>query len=155
MRKEAHMLIYTCIILIPPLFPPVDGALPIPQERLWLPGPAFWFKPANGSTAENKRIDMIPGYISLFPSNCGLVTNWNQSVSHMCCVSLLWLNWLTFTPGVKINLCYTLLNWISFPNRKSSADCQAHLLSFSLFTPQAMWKWWVQGRQFALYFTST
>lgn len=65
-------------------------------------------------------------------------------MSHIWHVSLFWFRRLTFTPGVKMHPQYTHLNRISPPLAKASTDCCAHLLSFSLFTPPAMHKWWVQ-----------
>lgn len=50
---------------------------------IWAANASFLKKAAHGSPAENKRMDVIPGYISLFFPNSGLVTNWNQSVSYL------------------------------------------------------------------------
>lgn len=89
---------------------------------------SFLNKAANGSPVENQRMD-VNIHISVFSPTLAL----SPTGTRVCCISLLWFNWLTFTPGTKICLCYTLLIRIFLPNCKSSADCQAHLLSFSLF----------------------
>lgn len=98
-------------------------------------------KAANGSAAEEQKDGYDPSiYIPSF-SDSGPLSNWNQHVSHIWCVSLLWFSRLTFTPGVKMHLWYTHLNWISLPIFKASTDCCAHLLSFSFFAPTATKKW--------------
>lgn len=70
-------------------FPPLGGALPIPQEPFLTLLPvdvaaSSLTKAAKGSAVDNKSMEMIPGY----PLS-GLLSNWQQHVSHICRVSLL------------------------------------------------------------------
>lgn len=112
-------------------------------------------KAANGSAVEQQKDGYDPP-IKIPPfSNPCLITKWNQRVSHICCVSLHRLTWLTLTPGVKMHLRYTHLNWISFPICKALTDCCTHLLSFSLFAPKAMHKWFIQVWEFTLYLSTS
>ncbi len=130
-----------CVCINYRLFLPLGGALPIPQEpsltlcSLWVWLLALWLNQQMDKRWNNKRMDMIPRYplfLQLWPP-----LNWQKHVSYIWRVSLLWFSWITFTPGVKMHLRYTHLNWISLPLSKASTDCYVHLLSFSLFTPTA------------------
>lgn len=101
-------------------------------------------KAANGSAAEEQKDGYDPSiYIPSF-SDSGPLSNWNQHVSHIWCVSLLWFSRLTFTPGVKMHLWYTHLNWISLPSSKPQQIAVHICCHFPFLHQQQRKNDWVQ-----------
>lgn len=80
---------------------------------------------------KNKKMDMIPHYISPFSLTLSSSPTGN-SISHLV-VLISYLAGLYLHAVLKYISWYTHLNWISLPVSKTSTYCCAHLLSFTFF----------------------
>lgn len=102
---------------------------------MWLP--ALWLKQQMDQQWNNKRMDMIPRYPPF--SDSSLLSNWQQHASHIWRKPLLRFSRITLTPGVKMRLQYTHLNWI-YPHPPKPQQIVAHICCHFPFWQSLRWR---------------